>query len=385
MKKTLLVDTNRAAVPIYQALRDSGHEVWVVGGKPSEPLAKLAPNYVQLDYSDVDQLAAFVDEKAFDYLVPGCTDLSYQVCAEINGGRFPGFDTPANASTINNKSEFRAAAYALGLSVPRVMTLEDVADVPAVVVKPVDAFSGRGMTVLRNEKQAHLSAAFEAACKASRSGTAIVEEFIDGQLFSHSAFLWDGTVLADFIVQEDCTTNPFTVDTSRVAEIFPDSLLESLRESARRLVSGLHLANGLVHTQFIVKKDQYWIIEVTRRCPGDLYSLLVEFSTGYPYAASYAAPFVGRRPMQQTGNGIGERITRHTVTSKAGASLWGFRFVAPVNIMLFLPLATSGDFIGPSPYGRAGIIFFRSSSLAEQEKLYGQLLDGNLYSISTEH
>ena len=77
MQRTLLVDTNRAAYPIYQALCQLGHEVWVVGKNPGEPLAKLASNYFQLDYSDVDQLAAFVKEKSFDFLVPGCTDLSY--------------------------------------------------------------------------------------------------------------------------------------------------------------------------------------------------------------------------------------------------------------------------------------------------------------------
>lgn len=382
MKRTLLVDTNRAAVPIYRALCEMGHEVWVVGGKLTEPLAKLAPNYVQLDYSDTARLAALVDEKAFDCLVPGCTDLSYQVCAEINKGRFPGIDTPAKTSVINAKSEFRKAASALGVPVPQVLTFEQTADAPALIVKPVDAFSGRGMTVLHRPTPALLNQALDEARKASKSGTALIEEFVTGQLFSHSAFLWDGAVVADFIVQEDCTTNPFTVDTSRVAAAFPGAMLESLRDSARRLVSELRLANGLMHTQFIVRDDRYWIIEVTRRCPGDLYSLLIEFSTGYPYAASYAAPFVGRQADPRLEDGIRERITRHTVTSKTGASLWGFQFNDPVDIRLFVPLATSGDFIGTSPYGRAGIVFFRSSSEDEQTRLYKRLLDGTLYSFT---
>ncbi|MCG7911226.1 MAG: carbamoyl-phosphate synthase small subunit, partial [Candidatus Thiodiazotropha taylori] len=59
--RSLLVDTNRAAVPIYRALRELGHEVWVVGNRPTETLAKLAQNYTQLDYSDTKQLGAFVE------------------------------------------------------------------------------------------------------------------------------------------------------------------------------------------------------------------------------------------------------------------------------------------------------------------------------------
>jgi biotin carboxylase len=382
VKRTLLVDTNRAAVPIYRALCELGHEVWVVGGKSSEPLAKLALKYVQLDYSNVARLATFVKEKAFDYLVPGCTDVSYHVCAEINGGRFLGIDTPADTYTINTKHTFRERAIDLGLPVPRVLSKEQATETESVIVKPADAFSGRGMTVLRGPTPALLSRAIDKARKVSKSGIALIEEFVTGQLFSHSAFLWNGTVTTDFIVQEDCTTSPFTVDTSRVSEHFPKSILESLREGARRLVSGLHLVNGLVHTQFIVQGDRYWIIEVTRRCPGDLYSLLIEYATGYPYAASYAATFVGGQPVQWGAGGIQERITRHTVTSKTGASLWGFRFNEPVDIRLFVPLATFGDSIGASPYGRAGIFFFRSSSEYRQKKLYERLLDRSLYSFT---
>lgn len=378
-KRTLLVDTNRAAVPIYRALCAMGHEVWVVGGKPTEPLAKLAPNYTQLDYSDVGCLAAFVDEKHFDFLVPGCTDLSYEVCAAINKGRFPGIDTPDNVANINTKSEFRGIAVGLGLPVPRVLSPEQVTPAQAVIVKPVDAFSGRGMTVLHQPTPGELNEACNLARKASKSGGVIIEEFVTGQLFSHSAFVRKGKLVADFVVQEDCTTNPFTVDTSRLVASFSRKMLESLREGTLRLVASLRLTDGLMHTQFIACGDRYWIIEVTRRCPGDLYSLLIEFSTGYAYAASYAAGFVGQEPAPGGAGTIRERITRHTVTSKQGDALWGFRFAAPADIRLFIPLATSGDFIGPSPYGRAGIFFFRSPSEDAQDELYRALLDGKLY------
>ena len=379
MQRTLLVDTNRAAVPIYRELCDMGHDVWVVGSKPTETLAKLAPNYVQIDYSDRDRLASFVEEKRFQYLVPGCTDLSYQVCAEISDGFFPGIDKPANTLAINSKKEFRRTAADLGLPIPRVFSLAEAADAESVIVKPVDSFSGRGMAVLQNPAPGQLDKAFEAACKASKTGGAIIEEFVSGQLFSHSAFVWNREVVADFVVQEDSTTNPFTVDTSRVVTPFPGEMLESLRRDICHLATSLRLTNGLVHTQFIARGDHYWIIEITRRCPGDLYSLLIEFSTGYPYAASYLAPFVGEVPRPRDIGDIQERITRHTVTSKDGASLWGYRFTCPVDIRLFVPLVTSGDFIDASPYGRAGIFFFCSPSAGEQEKLYRKLLDGELY------
>ena len=101
--KTLLVDTNRAAYTVYRALVSAGHDVWVVGANPDEPLAKIAANYVELDYSDSSKLAAFVEEGSFDFLVPGCTDISYKSCAETNRGSVPivGF----TKATFANKNE----------------------------------------------------------------------------------------------------------------------------------------------------------------------------------------------------------------------------------------------------------------------------------------
>jgi biotin carboxylase len=381
MKKTLLVDTNRAAYPIYQALLAAGHEVWVVGGRPTEPLAKMASNYVQLDYSDANRLAEFVDREGFDCLVPGCTDLSYEVCAEINGGRFPGIEPPEINDAINIKNEFRKVAAQVGLSVPRVLMEDEVDGFASVIVKPIDSFSGKGITVLHYPDPERLEAALEVARKASKTGAALIEEFVVGQLYSHSSFIRNGTIVADFIVQESCSVDPFAVDTSRVVEGFPPEMLKSLRNDVHRFASSLKLMDGLVHIQFIAKDDRYWLIEMNRRCPGDIYSLLVEFSTGYPYAASYAAPFIGREIPAADPDTARQRIIRHTASSKNGESLWGFSFSAPVDIRLFVPLATSGEQLGAGPSGRAGIFFFRASSASEEEMLYQKLLAGELYTF----
>lgn len=379
--KTLLVDTNRAAYPIYQALLASGHDVSVVGGRSTETLAKLSPNYLSLDYSDASRLDALVTERRFDCLVPGCTDLSYTVCAEINRGRYPGIDTPDTTWRINNKEQFRKAAVQVGLTVPRILNPTEALSFPAVIVKPVDAFSGRGIQVLHNPTSQSIDAAIEIAKVASASGEVLLEEFVTGQLHSHSAFVRGGKIVADFFVRENCVANPFAVDTSCVTEAVPVETQRELRAQIERFAAGLSLVDGLVHTQFIIRADRFWIIEVTRRCPGDIYSMLIELSTGYRYAASYAAPFIGDSASPVSSDARHEHIIRHTVTATDGAMLWGLRFNRPVDIRLWVPLATAGDTLAPSPAGRAAIIFFGAASSAEQESIYSDLLAGTLYSF----
>jgi len=379
MIKCVLVDTNRAAYTIYQSLVAQGNNVFVVGGNPQEPLAKICPNFIQLDYSDASALDALIEREGFNFIVPGCTDVSYKACAEVNRGRFVGIDYVEATRAINDKNEFRTVAERLGIPVPKVLDFEEALHCDAVIVKPVDSFSGRGITIVKKPTRESLQSAYSLGCEASKTRAALIEQFVCGQLYSHSAFLQAGKVVADFVVQEDCTTNPFTVDTSKVVYDFPEKLRESLRADASKLFDALELVDGLIHSQFILSGDRYWVIEVTRRCPGDLYALLIEMSTGYPYGASYAAPFLGRPPLPQNAGTLQKRIIRHTATSKDGDFLWGFSFNQPVNLKFFVPLARAGDFIKSSPYARAGLFFLETQSDKDQESLYACLLAGSLY------
>ena len=94
MQKALLVDTNFSSAPIYNYLVHCGFEVFVVGGNPNDFLAKSVDKYIELDYSNVDRIWEIIEKMNIDYIVPGCNDLSYQVCAALNSkGNYYGIDT----------------------------------------------------------------------------------------------------------------------------------------------------------------------------------------------------------------------------------------------------------------------------------------------------
>ena len=143
----------------------------------------------------------------------------------------------------------------------------------------------------------------------------------------------------------------------------------------------MNLADGLVHTQFINNADNLWMIEMTRRCPGDLYAHLIELSTGYPYAEAYASPFIGSALPEKQPDA--ERlITRHTLYSRDVNNLWGVSFNRSVDIELLIPLRKCGDPLEKGVRGRSGLIFFRSQAPEGQDELYEQLKMGDLYTIS---
>ena len=381
----LLVDTNRAAVPIYKYLKSQGFDITVVGGDQNETLAKMAEHYVALDYSDIPAMTKLVSDQQYDYLIPGCTDLSYLVCSKIGYERFSALDHIDNVNIINSKNRFRELCNQLHVPTPKVLNVGQDLKNKSVIIKPVDSFSGRGVTVLKNPNIQDFQKAFQTACEFSKSKNAVVEEFIEGQLYSYSAFVQKKKVVADFFVQEGSSTNPFAVDTSRVVHDMHNTLHDCLKENVENIVSELNLVDGLMHVQFIENDGEYWIIEMTRRCPGDIYSLLVEFSTQYAYAANYVAPFIGAPIEAKKTTRVKKQIVRHTITSKDGEEFWGLQFSQHVTLKLFVPLATSGDYISPSPYGRVGIAFFELKSEIESNLLYNSLIDRSLYVLEYQN
>ncbi|WP_306581782.1 ATP-grasp domain-containing protein [Dokdonella sp.] len=381
MSKVLLVDTNFSSAPLYQELIALGHVVHVVGSNPNDCLAKLSPNYWEFDYSDTKALTSLIDRERYAFLVPGCTDRSYLACVAVGKGRFPGLDSSDSCDTIFNKGRFRGLAERLGLPGPRRLAADSLPAHWPVIVKPVDAFSGKGITVLQEGDALNFARAVSFARSMSPSHEHLVERYVEGQLFSHSAFLGGRKVIRDFVVREDSSVNPFVVDTSRVVTDAPTHLLRSLRRCVETLAGDLELTDGLLHTQFIAKDDALWLIEMTRRCPGDLYSQLIELATGYPYCRSYLQPFLGLPLDRENLESAHTPIMRHTVTVPSAQDFSCLRFKMPLRIERWVPLARTGDHLQPSPKGRIGVLFCRSDGESELERIYTATLKRDLYEV----
>lgn len=377
----MLLDTNLSSYPLHQFLKEQEHEVFVVGGNPADYLANVSRNYIKQDYSDKARIVELIKKLKIDYLVPGCNDFSYTVCAELSEQfGFSGIDPVYTTHLINNKQLFRRFAQENDIPIPALITDEDVAQHLPVIVKPVDSYSGRGITIVRDSDDKVLSSAINTAKKQSRSGQYLVEQYMDGQLMSHSAFLKDHKIILDFFVEEQCIANPFAVDTSQVITDLPSTVVQNIRDVIERMAGLLKLTDGLFHTQFIMMGTDFRLVEVTRRCPGDLYSLLIEYSTGYHYAAMYTRPFLDTIPAV-IGKPNSYFIVRHTMTVKKETRFTTVEFNKPVEQKGLFFCAKSGDQIDKAPLGRVGILFIKSSNQHEQQTNYNDLIRRNLYVI----
>lgn len=380
----LLVGTSFSAAPLLQALRGMGFAVAVCGALPDDPCVAMADAYHQLDYSDREALLALVRREGYRYLCPSCNDYAYlAACYVADQLGLPGYDAPAHTAILHDKAAFRAHAQTIGLQVPRACAADDSTGLQALrlplLVKPTDSFSGRGMQ--RVTQRAQLADAIARARQASRSGSVVVEEFIDGSLHSHSAFIQDGRILQDVFVDEFCQVYPYQVDCSNAPSRLDETVRERMRQQILQLVASLQLCDGLLHTQFIDHHGQPYLIEPMRRCPGDLYYHLVQLATAMPYVDNYVAPFAGRA-MQAGGRDCAQYWARHTVSFARDSVFYSLSPRVPQALDLRLyPLADSASTIKAAPYGKAAIVFARlpdAATLFELAPRLGSLFAANL-------
>lgn len=344
--------------------------MFVCGNLKNDPCHSYADRSFYIDYSKVEELAPVLDRNKVDYLVPSCNDAGYLSCAELAKARgFVGFDDFETTLLLSDKAKFRKFAASIGLKVPRFVdavsgSQADLTNLRfPVLVKPVDSFSGRGVSKLSSVQE--LETALSRAKDESRSGAAVVEEFVEGSLHSHSAFIQGGKISQDFFVDEFCTVYPYQVDCSNHPSALSEQTRADVRAQMQKLISNLSLCDGLLHTQFIVSGPEAFIIECMRRAPGDLYNVLIERSTGFAYADSYVCGFLGEKPAPQSPASIQRNISRHTVSRPETTNFESLKIQGESGWCEFFPLQTSGHRVGAAPFDKFGIAFIEHSS--EQE------------------
>lgn len=362
-EKVLLIGTSFSAVPLLQFLKQSNYHVSVCGGLKNDPCHSYADSSYFIDYSNKKKLLELCQNENFDFLVPSCNDYAYNsasyVATKLN--KFFGFDHWDKTNLLHTKSGFRNFTLKNNLSVPRAIEYSKSIDTNnldltfPLLIKPDDSFSGKGVTKVVDKRL--LKEAIDIAEKNSKNGKVIIEEFVEGNLYSHSAFIQDGKILIDFFVSEYCTVYPYQVDSSSLSYSLKDDIKEKVRKEIEILASLLELNDGLIHTQFISDNNKLGLIETMRRCPGDLYGTLIKKSTGFNYSEFYSNPFLNKKNKIKNLKLYNKYFLRHTISTSKDIIFQSFNYNIPAKKVHIIPLKESGHILCKAPFDKLGLVF----------------------------
>jgi len=377
MKNVLLCDANFCVLPIVKTIIDRGYILSVVGSLLKDPAHKIADYSINIDYSNVEKLYTHIKNSNYDFIIPGCNDRAYltlsYIAEQLN---FTGFDRYETVLTIHHKDKFKKFANSKGYPIPKIAnSIDEIYKLQfPIIIKPIDSFSGKGVYKAQDINEANIY--WKEAKKFSRDGEVIAEEFIEGKLYSHSAFIKNRKIIIDFFVNEYCTIYPYQVNSSNIATLLDKKIKKGIRRWLEQFATDLKLVDGLVHTQFIVKDNNFYLIEVARRCPGDLYSELIKKSSGVDYAKLYTMPFIGLELPDKIDIKYQKYFSRHTVSSRRDCIFISSNVInlTSKNIQN-IQLKNSGEYMKSAPFDKSGIYFIEFNSTKEMENITEYLKD----------
>ena len=211
--------------PAILAAKKLGLETYVIDGNPDAPCVQDADHFAKIDLKDRDGIAecarGLSERMNLKAVFTAGTDFSanaaYAACQL--GFASHSYEACVNAS---DKALMRQCFRNARVPSPHFMLLEKKyikntltsSVVQSLkfpyVVKPVDNMGARGCRMVRTSDE--LFAAVDDALKFSRSGRALLEEYMDGPEYSIDALIYDGTFTVTGFADRHITFEPYFVE-----------------------------------------------------------------------------------------------------------------------------------------------------------------------------
>ena len=314
MKKILILGGSHRDIPLIKASKKLGFYVITLGDRDYYLGHSYADKYYKLNFNDLDDVKQVIKGESVDYLIPGSGEESYlntvMLAHELGIGNFDDIEV---AELVHNKWRFKEFCLSHQIATPYGFYYHNDTDLEnlsfPMVVKPTSLSGGRGVEVVYDLER--LKDALRRAEEVS--GEIFLEEYIDGELYAYSVFIKDQKLLYGFLGKDDTYLNKYLITTAYPA-VLKENTLSGLQKDIETIAKKLSLVDGMFHLQVLVKNDIAYIIDVTRRIPGDLYPDLIEYCDHVSYSRAVIKSYIGL-PIESEFAPQGKRnfVIRHCV------------------------------------------------------------------------
>ena len=295
--KVIVLGCSHSELAIIHALKNCGVSLIGVGNLKTALGRDICDEFHEFDYTDHLQLGTLARKVDASFIVSASNDYGFfaalKVSAELG---LCGYDSNEAAEAIHYKDKFKVLLERLKIPTPKRIFSGSISELAGAwpdlratlspqkkyLFKPVDQGSGKGIVEIKGSSD--VTEFSKSLGSISRSDACIVEEYVTGTLHGYSAFIKEGQIIEDFMADEWLRDNELLVDCSCYPSGLEDRVGKGLAEATRKMVLELGLVDGLIHHQFIFDGKNYFLLETTRRNPGDLFGEQITLCDGKDYA-----------------------------------------------------------------------------------------------------
>jgi len=311
-KKVLVLGGSHRDIPIILAIKRLGMKAFTMGNKDYYLGHSYADKFFLIDFNNKEMIKEIVNNENIDFIIPGSGEEAYIRTVEISHELGIGnFDSLKVARLIHDKWEFKKFCLKNNISVPNAMKYKNISSLNGLnyplIIKPTNLSGGNGVNIVHSKAEA-----IKAIALAQKiSNEIIIEDLIVGDLFAYSVLIQEKEVVYEFCARDISYLNPYLVTTSFAKKI-EDHTLANLRNEVNSICKMLQLTDGMFHLQVIVNENTHYIIDVTRRIPGDLFPYLIEYSDKTEYSINTVKAYLGM-PIDKLEPNKGKFYIRHCV------------------------------------------------------------------------
>lgn len=381
-KRLLILNGSHSDIPLIQSAKRLGFYVITSGNNPRLIGHCYSDEQRFADFSDPDAVLDVAKQLRVDAVCSCANDFgiisaSY-ICEKLH---LPGHDAYETTRILHQKDLFKKFALDHDIPTPFAESFNRQEDAVAalgkrrfpLIVKPVDLSGGKGVSVVCAPEDGE--AAVRLSFTSSRAKRIVMEDYVSGTQHSFSTFIVNGRVVFYFSDNEYSYLNPFLVSTSAAPAVNVGDVAGELIRVTEKMASLLSLKDGIFHIQYIYQNRQAHILEITRRCSGDLYPYPVDRATGLDWAGWIVKAEAGQDCSDFPGVEQKGYCGRHCIMAPRNGTIRQIVIDPRIEANIYDRLIWSGrgDRINNYLEDKTGIVMLKYNSMDEMLEKSAQL------------
>ena len=260
-------------------------------------------SFCQIPIFDVEAVKGVAEKENVDFLITVCADQVLLVVAQVSEMLgLPCYIDYKTAQLVSDKKQMKRVFWENGIPTSRYAELAEL-DWDQIgklrypmVVKPVDAYSSRGVRKVWNREE--LEACFREASQISRTGGVIVEEFVAGDEISVDVYVENGEakILCVSNSEKISDADRFIIFRGRYPAAASREILDQIQRVAQQIADAFGLVDSPMLIQMIHDGERVSVLEFCARTGGNMKYLLIKRACGFDVIQAVIDLTLGEKP-----------------------------------------------------------------------------------------
>ncbi len=291
MKSIFILGGSRLQVPAIKKAKEKGLYVYVLDYDPKAVGIQYADKFLEISTIDKEAVYEAALEYNPDFIITSTSDMPVRTVSWVNEklGK-PSDISYSGAICATDKVAMRNRMRECRVPIPEYHVVRNLQEFLVAakampdrfILKPADNAASRGVVLVDKSKNPNMEEIYAYTTQYSRSGGALVEEFMTGPEVSVESYTINGEPHIITITDKMVSELPFFVELGHTepSRLTPEQQ-EDIRKVANAAIRAIGMQNGPNHTEIKVTPTGAKLVEIAARLGGDfITSKLVPLSTG---------------------------------------------------------------------------------------------------------